>query len=124
MSFDWATYLQVSDFLNENYQCEASFRSSVSRAYYCAFGRARLFCLSQKYIKHTEKGSKIHQIVIDALQSVDYDPEILGMGNLLASLREKRNEADYDVFSKKMTESYAKIAVEDAREILAIIDEF
>src|SRR5690606_6773141 len=100
MSFDWKNYLRLAEYLYSNVDSEAAYRTGISRAYYSVFCAAKLFCINEKILSQGQtKGSHVHRNVISALISHE-EREFKRIGKKLETLREKRNEADYDPFKK------------------------
>lgn len=87
MSFDWESYLLLSEELAKRPE-ESCLRSSLSRAYYGVFCIAR----NKKGYK-MYKGSNIHSKVINEYKQ---DKTLKEIGWNLDELRKARNSADYD----------------------------
>ena len=86
---------------------EVALRSAVSRAYYAAFLRAREAAGISDNSEHS------HRLVREHYLSADF-----AVGNRLASLRRKRNEADYEI-----TKSFdSKTAGGLLRQAKAVLD--
>jgi len=94
MAFDWAEYLKIARFLQEQggnrLSEEAAFRCAVSRAYYAAFCHARNYArdrhgFSPKYTADD------HSLVRRHFQS----RRAAGIAIKLDSLRQWRNSCDY-----------------------------
>lgn len=92
MSFDWRDYLKLSDELAKRTD-EASWRSSISRAYFGAWCIAR----NKKGYKDYETKAKenIHWLVINAYKGEKYK-SLRKAGWNLDELRKNRNDADYN----------------------------
>lgn len=88
-------------------------RSCISRAYYAAFLIARYVTKLDYYDKED-----IHRKVVNALEQLNL-PDIADM---LASLRKKRNTADYNLI-QTINLKYATLAVDTAEEIIRKIKE-
>lgn len=93
MEFELSEFLTVAEQLirDSKYKNQAGFRTSVSRSYYAAFlvVRKKLEDLGIRI----KRGYEQHQDVIDKLMDKNYT----NVGNKLHSLREKRNDADYQL---------------------------
>jgi uncharacterized protein (UPF0332 family) len=98
MSFDWKQYLNLAHELvgDAGYQAspEAKQRSSISRAYYAAF------CKAREYLRGVPgcsipRGPKAHQYVIDQFK-LSGDRLRRKIGANLDRLRLDRNDADYE----------------------------
>ena len=111
-AFDPALFLQLAERLVERGEDEAWYRTSVSRAYYACFLKARE-ALRSRGLPFTG-GPEDHRLVAKYLR------EALGRGAAykLGRLRMMRNEADYDV-GKAVDRSAAEKAVFIARSLMA-----
>jgi uncharacterized protein (UPF0332 family) len=97
MSFDWNEYLKLAQQLEaqvrDPIRDEALLRSSLSRAYYAVYHRAR------DVLRHKDRKPKTcwstHRCVIDEYKKSS-DPRRKRIGVDLRQLRDDRNEADYD----------------------------
>lgn len=98
--FDWYNYYEVAEHLSE-FDDEGSLRSAISRYYYFAFCSARYYLVEIKNM-HKFKYSKAgtHKKVYEYLQKYGNDNEA-ALGELLETLFEKRNCADYDWIDDK-----------------------
>jgi uncharacterized protein (UPF0332 family) len=114
MSFDWNQYISLAEELNTGTPSEAKLRSAISRAYYGCF----IQCRNKKGFS-TEKDAGIHQRMIDNLKLSDIPIEC-SIGNLLAGLRVKRNEADYSSFLK-ITKQEVSLLINNAKRILNLL---
>ena len=92
MAFDPCLLLSLSTALSEdsNYEDESKYRTSISRAYYAAFLVARRYLESSGYIFPPE--SNVHRKVIDYMKDKNSF-----ISNLLFKLRNRRNDADYNL---------------------------
>lgn len=95
MSFDWSNYLDLAQELHDNATNssseEANLRSSISRAYYGAYHKARLR-LYQKWGISLPKGVIAHQQLRNEYASRNYRK----ISVTLDRMRYDRNRADYD----------------------------
>src|SRR3954452_9803990 len=96
MSFIWENFLSVAETLSNagiGVDREACLRSSVSRAYYAAFGSARSRA-REKRLRTRQSAAEHGEVsVFFAQQYGDAGEEI---AKLLGRLRTNRNAADYD----------------------------
>ena len=96
MNFDWRKYLDVAESLSVadlGIDREACLRSSVSRAYYAAFGSARSRA-REKRLRTRQSAAEHGEVsVFFAQQYGEAGEEI---AKLLGRLRTNRNTADYD----------------------------
>lgn len=110
MSFDWVDFVKLAKKLIEN-KDEASFRSSISRAYYGVFCIAR----NRKGLKKYKKGD-VHKIVIERFKNSDnYKDQYIG--KVLDDLRRNRNNADYDE-DKEVNFKLAKRVINKTERVL------
>jgi uncharacterized protein (UPF0332 family) len=121
MSFRWAKFLSVSEALSSGdvgADREASLRSSVSRAYYAAFGSARSRARERRL--HTRQSAAEHGevSVFFAQKYGDAGGEI---AKLLSRLRTNRNMADYDDACED-AESLSTESIAYARQVLKLLD--
>lgn len=100
MNFNWDNYLDLAKelFLTSSSD-EAKLRSSISRAYYAAFNRARKYLKVQHY--QVPRDYTAHEYVINQFRNSQkednkYWKDWRMIGSDLADLRERRNRADYD----------------------------
>lgn len=122
MSFDWLDYLKFAEHIHKEYNCEAAIRSGVSRSYYSIFSTAKLFCLSENLITTKEsKSSKCHQTVIEVLKDHD-ELDFVKIGKKLETLRERRNDADYEKFSRGFDSRFLISTIELTKETFEIIN--
>lgn len=91
--FDWYEFYKVAEELSQK-DDEASIRSAISRYYYAAFCSARYYLVEfkreEKFLTHNSAHKKVHE----ELQRSSNDNES-ELGDLLETLFEKRNNADY-----------------------------
>lgn len=92
MVFQPSEFLTVAKQLirDSKYKNQAGFRTSISRSYYAAFLVIRKKL--QELGEPIGKGYEQHQVVINALMGKNSS-----LGNKLHSLRDKRNDADYQL---------------------------
>ena len=139
--FDWCKYLELAQQLatdiqemhgevNEEiadvYLKEAKLRSSVSRAYYAAFCKAREYLRDieqDSRLRHSNHGSQIHRYVIDDLmgRKEKKDKNLKSAGDKLDRLRALRNESDYDDLCPNLSKKVGW-ALESASQIIFLLD--
>lgn len=92
MPFDPCLLLSLSSALSEdpNYEDESKYRTSISRAYYAAFLVTRSYLESAGY--NFPPDSNVHKKVIDYMKNKNSF-----ISNLLFNLRDRRNNADYNL---------------------------
>lgn len=122
MKFDWSEYLKLAQELVEGDTNEAKQRSAISRAYYASF------CFARNYLKdyldfEPKRGENEHKAVAEEFRTYDpKDKTMLEIGKDLKSLREVRNDADYeDTFITVGTQ--VKFALRLAKNIINKINE-
>ncbi|MBW4547451.1 MAG: DNA-binding protein [Symplocastrum torsivum CPER-KK1] len=109
MCFNWSKYLDLAQELassNSSESNEAKLRSSISRAYYAAFCKARIYLRDIEQDprlqrdKYSTKHFNVHEYVIEDLRSRKNkeERELFQIGEYLFRLRRRRNNADYDDF--------------------------
>jgi len=114
MSFDWNLYIALADELILTNPNEAKLRCATSRAYYGAFIPCRNFR------EYTKNEKDVHQKVINDFKRSDSRKGV-SLGNFLDSLRNKRNDADYDGYYKpKLDETKKHISA--ANSILSLLE--
>lgn len=102
---------------------EADRRTAVSRAYYGAFHVARRFLIDCGiYFSQKETyAAEIHRKVQYCLSECGYSDAVKASGHL-RSLRDRRNEADYDLESAEFNTTASVLAsVRVATEIVDVI---
>jgi uncharacterized protein (UPF0332 family) len=118
MTFDPQHFLDLATNLigDTQYNGEARYRTSISRAYYAAHlvSKKKLEEIGITFPVEEDK-AKIHKFVIDSLSRKNK-----GIGDMLWNLRRRRNEADYNLnteFNKYGTElllSAAETVIKEA----------
>ena len=123
MSFDWRNYLKLAEYLYLNIDSEAACRTGISRAYYSVLCAAKVFCLNEKILSlHETRGSQVHRNVINSL--IDHqERDFVKIGKKLETLREKRNDADYDSFKKGLDKKELCITIEMSKDIFTMIED-
>lgn len=122
VDFDWSKYLDLAQELIEESSgadAEARLRSSVSRAYYAAF------CKARNHLRDTSGYlmpllGETHKLVINSFRN-STEPELRLVGNNLERLRIDRNKVDYDD-SVSGLESMAQLAVLLAQQIISTLE--
>jgi len=92
MAFDWNAYLELAERLttdNATKEAVAKNRSAVSRAYYAVYNLAR--AQVPPGVTRRRRGSS-HRDLIDHFDQCGQH----SIANLLESMRDRRNGADYD----------------------------
>ncbi|MFA6090003.1 MAG: DNA-binding protein [Candidatus Woesearchaeota archaeon] len=111
MAFNWPDYITLAKRLNTSSSTECEVRSATSRAYYGAF----CFCRNKKGL-NTDRSHDIHNKIITTYKESDNQCEYT-IGNTLATLRKKRNDADYDGLCKH-TWQQTNIDIKNAESII------
>lgn len=118
MVFDPSSFLELANnlHLDANYENEAVYRTSTSRAYYAA----HLIC--RKHFEKKDgafsKSANAHQEVMDSVKKKD--PHI---SSLLYKLRKQRNDADYEM-DTPYRKGFANSSLMLAQKIIDKIDAF
>jgi uncharacterized protein (UPF0332 family) len=121
MTFNWNQYLGLSKHLIKKRMSgneEACFRCSISRAYYSAFHKARLFIV-ENGMGELPDGPNIHKYIIDFYKSAESE-DAQNVGVALDRLREARNRSDYDD-DVVMKESHAQRYYSEADRIISTV---
>jgi uncharacterized protein (UPF0332 family) len=121
MSFDWSDFLTLADALTDsdgNGDREASLRTAISRAYYAAFGVARLRLRS---VRQATRRSAAEHGEIATFYATRYGEPGAEVAAVLGRLRNRRNAADYDD-EFAAVEQICDLSIEDARYLLALLD--
>ncbi len=121
MSFDWSDFLTLADALTTidwDGNREASFRTAISRAYYAAFGEARLRLRS---VRLATRRSAAEHGEIARFYATRYGEQGAEVAAVLGRLRNRRNAADYDDDFAEV-EYICNLSIEDARNFLALLD--
>lgn len=97
--FDWAEYLELAREMvgqgePSGTNMEARLRCAASRAYYAAFGRARMYLSQVIGVRDIPDTGKVHEFVISRYREND-DRRWKAIGSGLDRLRQYRNDADY-----------------------------
>lgn len=97
MSFNWNEFLNLACYLagrtTTGYSKEAAKRTSVSRAYYATFCRARNHARTQLGFKPM-RAARDHKLLRDHFQTLG--GSWAEIGEALDDLRKWRNQCDYD----------------------------
>lgn len=97
--FDWSEYLKLARELagqtGISPSREAMLRSSVSRAYYAAFCKARNYLRDVERDSSIPRGGEVHRYVINKFKN-SRDTKHRQIGMHLDRLRIDRNRVDYD----------------------------
>jgi uncharacterized protein (UPF0332 family) len=123
MAFKWTEFILFAEQISKNSSDEATLRSAISRAYYGAFGKVRIYCES-KYKISKSFSDGIHQKVIHELKTSAIREEY-SLGNSLSDLRRSRNMADYDSHAdvnKRLAEQSIKKSNDIIKQLNKLID--
>ena len=122
MSFEWSDFLTLADALttiDSGANREASLRTAISCAYYAAFGEARLRLRS---VRMATRRSAAEHGEIAMFYATRYGEQGAEVAAVLGRLRNRRNAADYDDDFAGV-EAICNQSIEDARNLLALLDE-
>lgn len=123
MSFDWSEYLELAQELAGEGASptseEAKLRSSVSRAYYAAF------CKARNHLRDIErqtipKGGKVHAYVRNQFKDSTDRPR-KKIGNDLDRLRLRRNKADYDDYVSGLSQM-AVASLKSTQDVISTLN--
>ena len=118
MPFEWAQFLDIAKFLlNHGRQVsilqDAAFRSAMSRAYYAAFGHAKMFATDTMNFVPT--GHEDDHIGLRDFFKDHQKPEI---SRQLSQLRQWRNQSDYENPSYIINENQTSRAIQQAENLI------
>lgn len=126
MTYRWNRFLKVSkSLLSIVVDEESRTRSSINRAYYAAFGEARMF--SERKGLVTTRRRSVHEQVWQFLRRGGNAPSLWeaaarkAIGDQGIALRDLRNKADYDP-AASVTVSDARGALQRAGAIIKRLD--
>jgi uncharacterized protein (UPF0332 family) len=125
MIFDWQNYYTLARELSECPEnIDACLRSSVSRAYYSAYGKARVFCMYSLGILSTKEATdrNCHAILVDKLAETD-EEDLLVISQKISALKIRRQKADYDA-KFDVNKKYVAEALEMSKEIIELISNY
>jgi uncharacterized protein (UPF0332 family) len=117
MSFDWNNYLELAKTLSVAVADEASLRSAVSRAYYCAFNLAMARAAANSY-RSPDDGSS-HDLLW-ALYGRNNDAACKQLALVGPRMKRRRVKADYRADYHRLAEE-VKDAIADAEQCAALI---
>jgi len=120
MSFDWSHYLDLAIELYEQAgssgHCDASLRSSISRAYYATYHQSRQH-LKDKWGIDVSKDIDTHgQVRLELLNKRQYN-----IAKRLKRMRVDRNKADYDDKFANLAET-VQINIERAKQVISLLN--
>lgn len=117
MPFDWNEFLALARDLQgrsgAGYSDEAANRTAVSRAYYAAFGRMRLF--AENRLGFRSQGTADDHVRL--VQHLQGDPLWIRSASILRRLRRWRNQCDY-ASDVRGLQNVVAAAIRDADRIL------
>jgi hypothetical protein len=121
MSFDWREFLKFAELISSN-DLPSYNRSGISRAYYAVFGYARLFCVNEKLIRQSDlKSFQIHALIVNAFKDSD-DEYLYEIGVRIDALKVRRKEADYEAFSREVSNKHLIDTIEKSHEVLNLLN--
>ena len=102
---------------------ESELRTAISRAYYGAFHAARKLVeeCGVRFPRKELLGADIHRKVRFCLARAG-EEDIAFIVNRLDSLREQRNEADYDLASDKFSTAHSNNVKTNVRNAMQVVD--
>ena len=122
MSFDFSEYLDVAKELAgltvQSVSQEAKLRSSISRAYYAAYCKARYFAFSKGVT--IPEDTPEHKFIREYFKSSN-DATQIRIGDNLGILGKNRTRTDYDIIFKSTPfsiEHIAKLSIKFATDVL------
>jgi hypothetical protein len=119
MPFDWKEFLVLAGTLSKN-KDEASLRSAVSRAYYCAFNIAMERAEANGYVPKGDATAGMHDQLWQ-LYDRNQDPICQQIGLLGPRMKRRRVRADYRRFFSNRQPDEAQGAIDDANKCLTLL---
>jgi len=118
MLFEWAQFLDIAKFLLEHGKQvsipqDAAYRSAMSRAYYAAFGHAKVFATDT--LNFIPSGNEEDHI---NLRDFFKDHERPDVSRNLTQLRQWRNQSDYENPSYIINENQTRRAIQQAESLI------
>jgi uncharacterized protein (UPF0332 family) len=118
MPFEWAQFLDIAKFLLEHGKQvstlqDAAYRSAMSRAYYAAFGHAKVFATDT--LNFIPLGNEEDHIHLRDFFKDNQRPEV---SRHLTQLRQWRNQSDYDNPCYIISESQTRRAIQQAERLI------
>jgi len=122
MPFEWAQFLDIAKFLLDQTKTnsipqDAAYRSAISRAYYAAFGHAKVFATD--VMGFIPSGDEEDHILLRDHYKDNQKPEI---SRQLNRLRQWRNQSDYENPSYIINENQTKTAIQQAENIIRTLN--
>jgi uncharacterized protein (UPF0332 family) len=122
MLFEWAQFLDIAKFLFDQGKThlipqEAAYRSAVSRAYYAAFGHAKVY--GSDVMGFIPTGGEDDHIRLRDHYKEKQRPEI---SRQLSRLRQWRNQSDYENPSYNINENQTTTAIRQAENIIQTLN--
>lgn len=126
--YDWNDFLNLAfnilDDKSDNIKNETKYRIAISRAYYAAFHKAKLFYSSRKEFENLySRGKGLHEEICNKFIDVnkgskEFCSKCSSIGNSLTLLKKDRHQADYN---GEQSIGY-KMALLDCKKAKRIID--
>ena len=118
MPFEWAQFLDIAKFLLEHGKQvsilqDAAYRSAMSRAYYSAFGHAKVFATDM--LNFVPAGNEDDHILLRDFFKDHQRPEV---SRHLTQLRQWRNQSDYENPSYIINENQTRRAIQQAESLI------
>ena len=118
MLFEWAQFLDIAKFLLEHGKQvsipqDAAYRSAMSRAYYAAFGHAKVFAMDT--LNFSPSGNEEDHINLRDFFKDHQRPDV---SRQLTQLRQWRNKSDYENPSYVINESQTRRAIQQAESLI------
>jgi len=120
VSFDWRTHLDIAALLTDDPREEAK-RAPISRAYYAAFGHAKLHLVTIGATRSPESG---HDEVWNTFKTATGNRDCQRVHTTGFNLKDLRDRADYDATlpPQRSVDSMTRAALRWAREITGAVD--
>ena len=118
MPFEWAQFIDIAKILLEHGKLasitqDAAYRSAMSRAYYAAFGHAKMFATDT--LNFIPLGTEEDHIHLRDFFKDNQRPEV---SRHLTQLRQWRNQSDYDNPCYIINENQTRRAIQQAEHLI------
>lgn len=121
MNFDWMQYLEIAKILASNtenpFLSEGMFRSSVSRAYYCAYHFAFNAAINTGFNPHKFQKNELHRALVNHFIGSS-DSTTKKVGRNLERILNNRQNCDYSPTLTDIPQSMANTTIGLAEQII------
>jgi len=121
LTFDWAEFARIAKSLAAAAKDEAAHRTAISRAYYCAYHKARIWREHQSSFRTLPLGEGSHSALWDAFVSSSNKLE-MQVGHIGKRLKEYRTKADYRMSYPEVS-FHADGSIKQMEKLISLLDE-